>query len=65
VRTLSEVHRALNAKLGKEDVFRMVTTRVFLRTGVNLKQIRQDQDADQKAIASVITALDGMGYSLR
>jgi hypothetical protein len=64
VRTLSDVHRALSAKLGKEDIVRLVTTRVFLRTGVNLKQIRQEQNADQNVVASVIGALDGMGYSL-
>ena len=64
MRTLSDVHRALNTKLGKEDIVRLVTTRVFLRTGVNLRQIRQEQDADQKVVASVISALDGMGYSL-
>ena len=43
---------------------KLVTTRVFLRTGVNLKQIRPDQNANDAVVMKVIGALAAVGHTL-
>jgi len=64
LRTLDDVQRALRARVGNDDAMKLVTTRVFLRTGVNLKQVRPDQNADSAVIAKVIGALAAFGHPL-
>ena len=64
LRTLDDVQRALRARVGSDDALKLVTTRVFLRTGVNLKQVRPDQNADAAMITKVIGALADFGHSL-
>jgi hypothetical protein len=43
---------------------KLVTTRVFLRTGVNLKQIRPEQNDNVAVVTKVIGALAAVGHSL-
>ena len=64
MRTLDDVHRALRARVGSDDALKLVTTRVFLRTGVNLRQVRPEQNADTALVSKVIGALDAFGHSL-
>jgi len=64
LQTLDDVQRALRARVGSDDVMKLVTTRVFLRTGVNLKQIRPEQNADGAVVTKVIGALAAVGHSL-
>lgn len=64
MRTLDDVQRALRARVGSDDALKLVTTRVFLRTGVNLKQVRPDQNGDAAMITKVIGALADFGHSL-
>ena len=64
LRTLDDVQRALRARVGTDDALKLVTTRVFLRTGVNLKQVRPDQNADAAMVTKVIGALADFGHSL-
>ena len=42
-----------------------VCTRVMLRTGVNLRSPRPDQEHDQALVGKVIACLSEMGYPLR
>lgn len=44
--------------------FAPLSTRVLLRTGVNLRRLRPDQVADAAALAKVVAALADMGYRL-
>ena len=64
LRTLDDVQRALRTRVGSDDAMKLVTTRVFLRTGVNLKQIRPDQNANDAVVMKVIGALAAVGHSL-
>ena len=64
VRTLDDVQRALRERIGSDDAIKLVTTRVFLRTGVNLKQVKPEQNADATVVAKVVGALAAFGHSL-
>ncbi|MBV9775402.1 MAG: hypothetical protein JO040_15710 [Gemmatimonadetes bacterium] len=64
MQSLEEVRHALHARLGATDVPKLVNTRVFLRTGVNLSDIRGDQNADPALVARVVGALHDFGYPL-
>ena len=64
MRTLDDVQRALRERIGSDDAMKLVTTRVFLRTGVNLKQVKPEQNADAAVIAKVVGALAAFGHSL-
>jgi hypothetical protein len=64
LRTLDDVQRALRTRVGSDDAMKLVTTRVFLRTGVNLKQIRPEQNDNVAMVTKVIGALAAVGHSL-
>jgi hypothetical protein len=64
LRTLDDVQRALRTRVGSDDAMKLVTTRVFLRTGVNLKQIRPEQNTNDAVVTKVIGALAAVGHSL-
>lgn len=64
LRTLDDVQRALRARVGTDDALKLVATRVFLRTGVNLKQVRPDQNDDAAVVTKVIGALASFGHPL-
>jgi len=62
--TLDQVGAALLARVGSELSLRPVSTRVLLRTGVNLRAPRPDQVSDRASIAKVIAVLAEMGFPL-
>ena len=64
MRSLDAVRQALRAKTGSDFLFNMVATRVFLCSGVNLKELKPAQNTDPAAIAKVLGALRDAGYSV-
>ena len=62
--TLDQVAAALLTRVGNELSLRPVSTRVLLRTGVNLRAPRPDQATDKACIAKVVSALAEMGFPL-
>jgi hypothetical protein len=64
LRTLDDVQRALRSRVGSDDALKLVTTRVFLRTGVNLRQVRPEQNADSALVSKVLGALVAFGHPL-
>ena len=64
LRTLDDVQRALRSRVGNDDALKLVTTRVFLRTGVNLRQVRPEQNADAALVTRVLGALVAFGHPL-
>ena len=64
MQTLEEVRRKLRTHLGAEEVPKLVNTRVFLRTGVNLTQPAPHQNADAALVTKVVTALREFGYPI-
>jgi ribosomal protein L31E len=64
VESLRTVGEALRRKVRTEVTFKLVRTRVFLRTGVDLNEVRLDQDLDQALVAKVLTALRDCGHRL-
>lgn len=64
MRSLEDVQRALRLRVGGDDALKLLNTRVFLRTGVNLKQVRPDQNTDAAVVAKVLTGLAALGHSL-
>lgn len=63
-RALGDVANALRSSIKNDSSFRSVSTRVLLRTGVNVREPRPDQVRDPVAIGKVMTALVDMGYTL-
>jgi len=58
------VASSLQLTVGGDVPFRAVSTRVLLRTGVNLRDPRPDQVRDRAAIDKVVKALADMGMAL-
>ena len=63
-RALGDVADALQSSVKSDSSFRSVSTRVLLRTGVNLREPRPEQVKDPVAFGKVTTALADMGYAL-
>jgi hypothetical protein len=63
-RRLDEVATELRRVIGNDMKFSSVSTRVLLRTSVNLRNPRPDQGSDPAAVTKVVTALGEMGYQL-
>ena len=64
MKSLDDVQRALRTRVRSDDALKLLTTRVFLRTGVNLKQVRPEQNTDSVVVARVISALAAFGHPL-
>ena len=64
MRNLDDVQRALRARVSSDDALKLLTTRVFLRTGVNLKAVRPEQNSDAAVVAKVVGALAAFGHAL-
>lgn len=60
--TVTGLARALEAELRNAASLGAVTTRVLLRTGVNLRKPTPQQDGDAAAVEKVRSALADMGY---
>jgi hypothetical protein len=63
LKDLDEVATTLLSSVG-QAVFGPVSTRVLLRTGVNLRSPRPDHVTDPAAVAKVVSTLADMGYRL-
>jgi hypothetical protein len=61
--SLGEIRKVLSAALANPAMFSLVNTRLILRTGVDLSDIKVADDRNPAAIAKVVTALKALGYS--
>jgi hypothetical protein len=64
VNSLEEVQEAFRARVPNDTLRGLVNTRVFLRTGVNLKAVEQKQNTDRELVQTVLVALSEFGYNL-
>jgi hypothetical protein len=64
VSSLEEVFVTLQRQLHNDLALRPLCTRVMLRTGVNLRELRPDQVADSALLGKVVSTLSEMGYPL-
>ena len=62
--TVSAVAARLEQQLGNRGSFMAVSTRVFLRTGVNLRDPKPGQESDGAVVTKVRSALADMGYKI-
>jgi hypothetical protein len=62
--TVKDLGSRLEKTLNNQASFRAVCTRLLLRTGVNLREPRPDQDRDSALVAKVHKELTDMGYKL-
>jgi hypothetical protein len=62
--SLQAVGEALRTKLKTDVCFKLVRTRVFLRTGIDLDDIRREQDRDASLVTKVLGALSECGHRL-
>lgn len=62
--TVTGLGKALEGRLQNAASLGAVTTRVLLRTGVNLRKPTPQQDGDATAVEKVRSALADMGYDL-
>ena len=60
--TLEQIKSILSTNLGSPAMFSLVNTRLILRTGVDLAEISQTDNANRDSIAKVLKALEAMGY---
>ena len=61
--SLVEIREILTKALGNPALFSLVNTRIILKTGVDLANIRDDDDKSAEPVAKVLSCLDSMGYS--
>jgi hypothetical protein len=64
VHTLEQIGQNLRAQLGTANIPKLLNTRIFLRTGVSLADVRPTQNADPSMIEKVAGALRDFGYTL-
>ena len=64
MKTLEQISAAVRTLSGYEVRFGLLNVRVMLRTGVNLKAIRRDQNESASAVRDVLSALHDLGYAL-
>ena len=64
VNSLEEVQHAFRARVPNDVLRGLINTRIFLRTGVNLKAVEKDQNADVELVTTVLRALEEFGYNL-
>ena len=64
MKSLVEIRVSLESALGSPALFALVNTRIVLKTGVDLGKIRDGENQSEESVAKVLTALQGMGYSV-
>ena len=64
VNSLEEVQSAFRARVPNDVLRGLINTRVFLRTGVNLKEVDAKQNMDSELVTTVLRTLDEFGYNL-
>ncbi|MBI5544385.1 MAG: hypothetical protein HY901_10875 [Deltaproteobacteria bacterium] len=66
LKRLSQVKTALEQALRSAEPWKLsfLITRVALRTGINLSEIREEQERDSAAVSKVLETLKSMGYQL-
>ena len=62
--SLEEVQSAFRARVPNDVLRGLINTRVFLRTGVNLKEVDAKQNTDSELVTTVLRTLDEFGYNL-
>jgi len=64
---LNEVRRELEKRIGAAESipFWAVNTRVFLRTGVDLKDLKPQQVNDVALVGKVVQCLAELGYPMK
>ena len=60
--TVSTLAPNLDRQLSNRGSFLSVATRVLLRTGVNIREPKPQQDGDEAAVSQVRAALAAMGF---
>jgi hypothetical protein len=63
MKSLEQVRQTLMSALGSEALFSLVTTRIALQTGVDLKRIPPGKEEDQALLGRVVESLKAMGYT--
>ena len=64
MKTLQEVLRALQARVPSDAQLGPVMLRIALRTGVNLKQIKPEQNGDLTTVSKVLAVVQELGYAI-
>lgn len=62
--TLEQVGHALRSRLGADEIPKLINTRVFLRTGVNLMDVKSVHNTDSAMITKVVGTLRELGHPL-
>jgi hypothetical protein len=62
--TVSGMAKALEQQLQNPGSLGAISTRVLLRTGVNLRKPTPQQDTDGTCVEKVRTALSDMGFAI-
>jgi hypothetical protein len=64
ISSLDDVLVSLRRQVSGDLALGSLCTRVMLRTGVNLRAPRPDQQADRAVVGRVLSTLTEMGYAL-
>ena len=59
---LTELAGRLEQQLSNQASYRSIVTRILLRTGVNIREPKSDQNGDPALVAKVTGVLGEMGY---
>ncbi len=63
--SLSAIGAALRRRTKTDVAFKLVRTRVFLRTGIDLGAVERGQEGDPASVAKVLAALSECGHRVR
>lgn len=64
IQSLNEVLDASAATIPNEVLRSIVITRIFVRTGVNLRDIQPEHDSNPRTVAEILRTFEELGYPL-
>ncbi len=64
IRTLSAARNAATFCIPNHTLREIIITRVFVRTGINLREIHSDQESDSTIVAKILSVFQDLGYPL-
>lgn len=62
--TLTEAQRAAEVAVPNDVLRSIICTRIFVRTGINLRDFRPEQDNDPQIVEEMVRSFEELGYPL-
>ncbi len=63
--SLEQVRRTLRLTVNNPSLFSLINTRLILRTGLDLAEIKPADNTNRDSIEKVVSALTAMGFQIK